>query len=97
MRVWINFSTDFQVDICFSASISDDIRCDIFLLFQANVVLKEKETFIEYLQKQLNEAKGKLDSEVSRSCFYAKIAKPTTLTFENSEHHLRAWQKTSLL
>ena len=34
--------------------------------FQANVVLKEKETFIEYLQKQLNETKGKLDSEVSR-------------------------------
>ncbi|RMX53912.1 hypothetical protein pdam_00020092 [Pocillopora damicornis] len=32
-------------------------------LSQANVVLKERETFIEYLQKQLNEAKGKLDSE----------------------------------
>lgn len=31
---------------------------------QANVVLKEKETFIEYLQKQLEETKNKLDSEV---------------------------------
>ena len=41
----------------------------MFLLFQANVVLRERETFIEYLQKQLNEAKGKLDSEVSWSCF----------------------------
>ena len=41
----------------------------MFLLFQANVVLKEREIFIEYLQKQLNEAKGKLDSEVSNSCF----------------------------
>ena len=50
----------------------------MFLLFQANVVLKERETFIEYLQKQLNEAKGKLDSEVSWSCFYAVIAKCTT-------------------
>ena len=36
----------------------------LFLFFQANVVLKEKETFIEYLQKQLNETKSKLDSEV---------------------------------
>ena len=36
-----------------------------FFFFQANVVLKEKETFIEYLQKQLNETKTKLDSEVS--------------------------------
>ena len=35
-----------------------------FFLFQANVILKEKETFIEYLQKQLNETKSKLDSEV---------------------------------
>ena len=50
----------------------------MFLLFQANVVLKERETFIEYLQKQLNEAKGKLDSEVSWSCFYAVIAKCIT-------------------
>lgn len=33
-------------------------------VFQANVVLKEKETFIEYLQKQLDETKSKLDSEV---------------------------------
>ena len=31
---------------------------------QANVVLKEKETFIEYLQKQFEETKNKLDSEV---------------------------------
>ena len=28
------------------------------------MVLKEKETFIEYLQKQLDETKSKLDSEV---------------------------------
>ena len=35
-----------------------------FFFYQANVVLKEKETFIEYLQKQLNETKSKLDSEV---------------------------------
>ena len=33
--------------------------------FQVNVVLKEKETFIDYLQKQLDETKSKLDSEVS--------------------------------
>lgn len=32
---------------------------------QANVVVKEKETFIEYLQKQLEETKNKLDSEVT--------------------------------
>lgn len=31
---------------------------------QANVVLKEKETFIDYLQKQLEETENKLDSEV---------------------------------
>ena len=34
------------------------------------MVLKEKETFIEYLQKQLDETKGKLDSEV---CVVYKI------------------------
>ena len=28
------------------------------------MVLKEKETFIEYLQKQFDETKNKLDSEV---------------------------------
>ncbi len=42
---------------------------------QANVVLKEKETFIEYLQKQLNETKSKLDSEVSKFMFDIKIFK----------------------
>ena len=36
-----------------------------FFCFQVNVVLKEKETFIDYLQKQLDETKSKLDSEVS--------------------------------
>ena len=34
------------------------------------MVLKEKETFIEYLQKQLEETKSKLDSEV---CTMGKI------------------------
>ena len=42
-----------------------DWFCCILFFFKANVVLKEKETFIEYLQKQLNETKSKLDSEVS--------------------------------
>ena len=48
-----------------------------FLVFQANVVLKEKETFIEYLQKQLNETKSKLDSEVG----IASTCMPTLLDY----------------
>ena len=41
-----------------------DLVSFLLSFLQANVVLKEKETFIEYLQKQLNESKSKLDSEV---------------------------------
>ena len=46
--------------------VNSKFKCFYFLVyvFQANVVLKEKETFIEYLQKQLDETKSKLDSEV---------------------------------
>jgi hypothetical protein len=36
----------------------------IYLYFQAQVLLKEKETFTEYLQKQQEEMKNKLQSEV---------------------------------
>lgn len=49
----------------------------VLLFIQANVVLKEKETFIEYLQKQLNETKSKLDSEVSK--MFVKIFFQTNL------------------
>ena len=55
---------DTFLKLCY-ATRTDLVVFFFFSFFQANVVLKEKETFIEYLQKQLNETKSKLDSEVS--------------------------------
>jgi len=69
IMVMITFSEQYSL----KALLCDKTDRVFFFFFQANVVLKEKETFIEYLQKQLNETKSKLDSEVSIACTVCQL------------------------